>query len=401
MSHHRVLTLVTAVALASTTLAAAPATDAAAAPHAHALTPVTSVATHKEKPRSRHKSKANKRPGARQFDVVDDLSGIPAGVAPLLVHSPARNVLWLAARGSDGKLLMLERKGKHWRTHQLDASTSGLVIDGIGAKNVWLTAGGTLWRFDGRRWSNAGLPSVSYVNITSARQGGIYYVAEQNRETAEWRSWLGWTDGRGTHRFYGTGPDNGVEGNYLSAVRQDGDRVFGVWTPLLWGSGRGVFELVGDTWHHRYNYEEFFGRGNSDGDATTHTWAVLAGSTHLMLGTRYKVLAPYIWGTVPRCETWTTGETAPCDNPTLTGTGDTRTDGRLVYGTPPADAADQNGVHTPVAGRFWMIDSSAKWSQIPGDPGSYLYSITVEPHSDVAWALTTVNNKRVLQTYRG
>lgn len=315
------------------------------------------------------------------------------GAVPVTVHAPAPRDVWVAARGRDGRLLLLRQQNGRWTVHGTTvrvAAGERVTLDGLTSSEVWAVAGGTLLRFDGRRWRNAGERGVIYTTVSDAPGTGAYYgrspVAPGSREA------VGRLDRRLRHSTLSAsfGEANGNPSN-LGALRVVGSRVFAEWSGQEFNTGSThVWEYVGGRWEDRYTHGW---RAPREGDITPHAWLVQRGGRLLSLGGFAKRQSGDLTGT---CTTWSPLKgAAECATSGVVGAADTRSDGRVVIG---GNAGIENG--RPVPATFRLREAGGRERVVPGDPGRSTVSLSVEPRTDVAWAITTTGRKVHLQTAR-
>lgn len=382
-SMRRVGGLTLAGAIAATTFAAAPAQ---AATQTHGGHGHGQKASHHQHKRPSHRPAAGFRPVHRALaDVV-------------AMTSPAKGQVWFVERTGDGRVVLERKDGNRWSAMRLPIrleSGRGVKIHGSAANDVWLTVGGQLWRFDGRRWSRAGLPAGTSATTVYDVPGSEVYVGL-----------AGDTQTQGVYRLN--------RGRWTSLGRPDdaeNDKPYGpTWTPtdLTRTGGQWFatwrarphsaaeftesFALENGTWKDLYQ-SFFIGSGAYN---TLGAWLVPTRDTQIVFST---------WspssGSMPAsgyCTQWVKGvREQSCTTRWAVGAAALLPNGNIVVG-----GNDYQRYEKPlVQGTFGIRTKSGAEKLVAGDPGDKTLAMAVEPGTSMVWAATKQGRTTTIQAWKG
>ena len=360
------------------------------------------------------------------FIPVRAFGGIVATDTPLAIEATDRGTLWLAARGRNGKLVMLRTNGARALTVQrqeLDVQVSdndGVTLDGSGDE-AWMTVAGQLWHLHSGTWRRIADDRV-YISVPTAQAvadapgAGAYVAMRQfDERTGGYRSWIIWTDGAQSRALP---PLPGTDRGPIKEPLDPSDRLTGPTRPLpvttpeavalrvargtvfaeLRKSGAVTTSEVyahrrGD-WHRLYEKDY----SAEDGTAKVTAWLVPAADRHLLLGEVYsgsdRSKAHRIDGL---SRTWTARLGERSDSTTgLVGAAGVLANGKTVIGNNA-----YRGEVTSHASGFVLRTAAGKETPLSGDAGRETMAMTVEPGTNTAWALTRNGTTVQLQRYAG
>ncbi len=328
-------------------------------------------------------------PGAGTGDAfvrVADLGTQVASSNAVAMTAPAKNVVFIASAGPDGNAVVtrITRRGDGTigRTSYQLSSPAGssyyerLVIDGTSASDVWLTAGGQLWRFDGRRFLQVKLPQgVSsaatvtdvpgrsvYAGVSTATGGAVLHGQVRGGQV-RWQS-LGGAERSAGYTYS------------VEAVRVASGRVFAMFSvqqsALL---SRQAYEYGQGTWTRRFQASQ----QHSSSGTTRYAWLAPKAGNQLVLG-NYQ---DYNQRSSPYCLSWTGGKEARCTTGSDSGVAAALADGRIV------------------TGGFAIRDRAGTETRLAGETGSATRALAAERGSNTAWALNVIGDRAILQRFAG
>lgn len=315
-------------------------------------------------------------PKAAGFVPVRTLAG---GVSAAV--SPAKGELWLLRHDDQGAALD-HLKGTTWTTERVPGADTGRPSMAATARDdVWLSLGGTLRRYDGRRWSEVALPkgrdgsARSAGPVASGRRGTAYVVltgGDFGGQTHLFRFGQGrWTDlgAPPTGTTYYTLIQVVAAGDTVSVVSQ-GMRAIEVYDHVdgVWSGPTGLIHNGGGSYGH------------------LGALLVTAGQRRLAVG------GQGFTGLEPMCREWisTTAQKA-CTTTVVAGAADRLKNGSIVIGgedyrTP--SAPPRPGHPRSVEGTFALRGADGTERALSGDPGEETVLLVAERNQNAAWAVT-------------
>ena len=339
---------------------------------------------------------------ARGFEPVRATTG--AGEA-LTAVSP--NEAWVAGAGADGKVVVERVTGRRSTSTTLDvtADSGPISLDSSSSRQVWLAAGGQLWRYDGTQWASVPLPvgvtRVSAVHVASSR---VVYVGAQEPNPVP--NPYGLTENviyrhdvrAGTwERIPGPtrpGPPDAPGAQRIDRIKLVGSHLFTEVThfPAANSNWTSVHRWDGSAW------TKVIDTGNRGGGSTSSSpgWIASAPDQQLFLGASLTPGAPQH----PTCAQITPAGQQACETSTAVGGADAVTGGRVVIGGTDWNTWDQQAGFTKHEGTFVLRQPDGSEQQIPGDPGSRTIAVDAARGSTV-WALTSDGDRTWVQRYRG
>lgn len=332
-----------------------------------------------------------------------DLPRAARGAQPLALFSADPDQMWVAARAADGRLLMLLRSGTSWSVYRTSATVpegGAVTVDGGARTEVWVAAGRSLLRFDGRRWRDVSTPGTTYLGLTD-NPAGTAYVA--------WRSDA---DGQRGQLRVGTAARNGAL-RELSTSRLDAEYDQVAQVTHMDVSGGTLYVALRAQWS-KWNVQKVF-------SLVDGVWAergALASGGYSG-GGRVNALIPTGEGflalgedaaTSPRdvvrqglCVTWKPkagdvyGTSVRCFTGGIVGAAAERRDARVVIGGND-EIEWRGGVRTTVKqGTFRLRERSGAERVIPGDPGEGTLAVAAQARTHAMWAITTTGAVNTLQ----
>ncbi|MDO5698082.1 MAG: hypothetical protein Q4G51_08910 [Dermatophilus congolensis] len=349
------------------------------------------------------------------FESVHSFGGLAASGTPVTMDAVRPGEVWLAMQTPTGHLIMTRARGpqadidlRRPLGFSID-SDDEVVLDGSGHE-AWLSAAGTLWRLESRtgRWRQVSLgvsagsaPTVTTV-VDAAGPGAYAGLRQFDERTGRYRSWVAWTDGRKWRAL--TGEPGGASRDpsapiipgrdpapYVNRIRVADGSVVAEWRT------EGVTTSDTVYVHRRGAWRELYPGGftSPHGNIHVNAWLV-SGRRHLQLGEIYsgseRERAHHIEGFV---NTWTPKSGSARGTVSgLVGAAAQRTDGQIVLGT----NAYKGEVTSFVSGFFLRAPDGGE-TPLTGDAGHEVIGMSVEPISDVTWALTRNGETVQLQRY--
>ena len=346
--------------------------------------------------RDRHASEGR---GARQsgFTPVRQLGTRAATGTPVAMTAPARGVVFVLVEGPGRRaevhrITTSAKKGRHGSTTSVTRYKLGAelgdpgraTIDGTSASDVWASASGRLWRFDGRRFTQVALPKgESAVTVADAPGRGVY-VGTESKATGG-QVWRGSVGRRGTSwTSEGHASREGFEerGLPVLALRVVDGRVFALWAQQYSANlGRAVYELDSGSWAQRYLANTL----HPGGGTTSYTWLTPKAGHHVVLGRDENPSG--------RPPVFTTSE--------WDGTGL-----RQCLRGPVSDQFSEVGALLAdgrlVTSDFRIrADACNRPRPASGDPGDETLAMAAERGGNTAWALTRHGERLTLQRFAG
>ncbi|QQS02360.1 MAG: hypothetical protein IPK37_08660 [Austwickia sp.] len=303
---------------------------------------------------------------------------------PIAGVSPSRGELWLVENSGPAEPIRLEHlKSGRWSTTEIAPPGSrpgGIAMAATARDDVWLSAAGTLRRYDGATWTPVvtpkgpdGTPMAASALTTPSR--GTLYAALR----------AGWRQAPHIYRYaQGRWTDLGapvpdsltyfspeeivvVEGGLsvlarIQRVHEAFDYVDGCWTAgtrVAFGDG-GQSSMVG-------------------GFYVDSSWR------HLAVGGDGSL------GSFPACKIWSARGEEPCVSSVLTSASAQLKNGSIILGGYDYTAPKSPFVPGPARfteGSFALRSPSGAERPIPGDPGQGTELVIAERNQNTAWAVT-------------
>lgn len=374
-----------AAALASgSVLTSAPAADAAPAPQAA-------------------------RPKADRGFTPVDLPRAVRGAQPLVVHASAPNQVWVAARGTDGRLVMLLRQGASWTVHRTSVAVAAdavVTMDGGARDEVWVAAGQSLLRFDGKRWNDVSRPDTTYLRITDAPGTAVYAAWKATSEGTYGNLHVGSAAARGHLRDLaatGLGAAIPAWARVTDLEVSDGTVfVAGMWQQHKF-SDQTVASPVNGKWTVRGTaaMDGYSGTGRANAFIPRNGGFLFLGENPWSSPNQIVVQG--------LCKEWTpglpnewgyeTGTHRECTTAGAVGAAAERSDGRIVIGGRDEDTRRANTGKRAEQGTFRLRERNGKERVIQGDPGDATLSVAVQPRTNTAWAVTKQGGVNTLQQW--
>ena len=366
---------------------AAPAVNATGTAAAAATTAATQARVV-----ARGADRARPKPG---FVPVRQLGTISGNGTPVAMTAPARGVVFVLSEGARGRaevqrITTSTRRGAtstsvtRYRLDTRLGDPGRATIDGTSASDVWVTANGGLWRFDGRGFAKVALPrGESAVTVADAPGNAVYVGTESTSDGGE--VYRGTVGRRGTSwKSTGHASREGFEdfGLPILGLRVVDGRVFGMWTQQYSANlARVVYELDSGKWVSRYTANTL----HPSGGTTAYTWLAPKADEQVLLG-RYET--PRDDAPVLVTSMWSNGELSECLRGTpqewVSEKGALLADGRLVND-----------------GFTISVDACNRPRPIAGDRGDRTLAMTAERGANTAWAVTKHGDRVQLQRLAG
>lgn len=352
-----------------------------------------SVAARGERGGERGAERHRGKPG---FTPVRQLGTISGNGKPVAMTAPAKGVVFVLSADADKKaevqrITTTTRRGStstsvvRYRLGTPLGDPGRATIDGTAANDVWVTANGGLWRFDGRRFTKLSLPhGESAVTVADEPGSGVYVGTESASDGGE--VWRGTVGRRGDTSWKSTGhasregfPDYGLP---ILGLRVVDDRVFGMWAQQYSANlARVVYELDSGSWVSKYTANTW----HPSGGTTEYTWLAPKAGEQVLLE-RYEThpgAAPVLL-----TKAWSSGELNGClrgkPEEWVSQKGVVLADGRLI-----------------TDGFFVSLGACNRPRRIAGDPGNKTLTMTAERGSNAAWAVTQHGDRVQLQRFTG
>ena len=383
-SMRRVGGLTLAAAAAATTVVAAAPAEAATQVHGRG---------HGQKVAHHQHARPAPRPAAGFRPVRRAAADVVA------MTSPAKGQVWLVERARDGRVVLERGVGGRWSTMRLPIrleSGSRVKIHGSAANDVWLTAAGQLWRFDGRRWARAGLPAGTTATTVYDVPGSEVYVGLAGDLQTQGVYRLN----RGRWTSLGRPADYDVDTPYgptytPTDLTRTGGRWFATWKarPHSAAEFTESFALENGSWTHLYQ-SFFIGGGQYN---TLGAWLVPTRDTQIVF-TTWHMSSSAAMPAAGYCTSWTkaAGE-RPCSTRWAVGAAAVLPNGDVVVG-----GNDYQRYEKPVVqGTFGIRTTRGVEKLVAGDPGEKTLAMAVEPGTSTVWAATKKGGTTTIQAWKG
>ncbi len=345
-------------------------------------------------------SKRKPKP-AKGFHVVKEL---PRGALTGL--SPAKGELWLATTADHGVQLDHLRAGR-WTTQTVpvDGRVGGgsVLLTGTRRDDVWLAAGMSLRRYDGRRWRTVALPAFGFgdgpvfMNAAESPRRGVLYAALSSN---------GWNGSSRVFR-YAKGrwtalgaPDGAMEVVVAQMKVVDGALLTRTTSRF---NNQGFASYVDGTWTRLY--------GNwFDNDVVMNIggWYPRSYSNHLLLG------GGGSWENVPMCKQWIGAQPLNDCTTTRVTSASAQLKNRTIvlveddyfrFVDPWEHFTQRPPSGYVEGGGFSLRFPNGRETPLAGDPGDTTKFVVAETHRNTAWAVTGTKTdtgwKSYLQRYDG
>lgn len=396
--------LALATACTATMCAAAPSvaaaqTSTAARSAAQPSTSGTAVVQAATRTEGRQRKPPAKRPAAKR--PAAGFRAVRTTAAPVVaMHSPARGQVWFLERDASGRIILQRNDDGRWSTTRLPVTHTDYQkpdLHGSAANDVWVTAGGQLWRFDGRRWSRVGLPAGARATTVHDVPGPSVYVGLSGdlRTTGIYRLERGRWTSLGRPADSGTDTPYGPSYTPTDLTRTDG-RWFATW--LARPKSAAQWEMAAayenGTWKPLYQ-TYMYGSGTY---VRLGAWLVPTRDDQLVFTTwRYSSDDPS--AASGSCTRWTKahGTTQPCRTTWAVGAAAVLPNGNIVLGGDDVRRAGQ----APVEGTFGIRTKAGVEKYVGGDPGDATLAMTVEPRTTRVWAATKKGDVTTIQRWDG
>jgi len=377
----RVGALTLAAATAATTFAAAPAQATTQTHRGHG----PKVVSHHKPTRPSHRPAAGFRPVHRAVAEV------------VAMTSPARGQVWFVERAGNGRVVLERKVGNRWSTTRLPIrleSDARVKIHGSAANDVWLTAAGQLWHFDGRRWSRTGLPGGARATTVHDVPGSDVYVGlSGGRDTTGIFRMR-----RGRWTSLGRPADLDIDAKIGPTYRptdltQAEGRWFATWNPIAHNATYSEVSFVLERRGWVQPFQTLFkgaGEYNELG-----AWLVPSRDVQLALGRSARSLGSTRGGT---CKVWIKGSgEQQCTTRWAVGAAALLANGNIVVG---GDDYAPTGKPT-VQGTFGIRTKAGAEKLVAGDPGDKTLAMAVEPGTSMVWAATKKGGTTTIQSWKG
>ncbi len=334
---------------------------------------------------------------AKGFHVVKELPR-----KALTGLSPAKGELWLATKADHGVQLDHLRAGR-WTTQTVPVDDgvgrSPIVLTGTSRDDVWLAAGLSLRRYDGRRWTTVALPNFDsggqpvYMNTVESPRRGVLYAALSSN---------GWNGSSRVFRYAkGRWTDLGAPDDAIEVVVTQMKVVDGVLLTRTISrfNSQGFVSYVDGTWTGLYS--NWFDDGvvmNIGG------WYPRSDNNHLLLG------GGGSWKNDPMCKQWIGAQSLiDCTSTRVTSASAQLKNGTIVLVEDdhfrfkdPWEHFSQRPPSGHVEGRgFSLRHPDGRETPLAGDSGNTTPLIVAEAHRNAAWAVTAMDTGIYLQRYEG
>jgi hypothetical protein len=301
---------------------------------------------------------------------------------PLAGVSPSKGELWLVENSGPTEPIRLEHlKSGRWSTEEAAPAGSdrgSISMAATARDDVWLSAAGTLRRYDGAAWTPVATPkgpggTPMVASALTAPSRGTLYAALR----------AGWQDPAHVYRHaQGRWTDLGVPagaGSYFSPMKivvVDGG------VSVLAYNYRAIdaYDYVNGSWSPGRQV----GFNGGAQYSTVGGYYVSSALRHLVLG------GSGFGGQLPRCQKWTPKGDEQCVSSVVASASAQLKNGTIVLGghdyrTPQSPPAPPQ---RDVEGTFALRGTDGSERPIPGDPGRSTELVIAERNQNAAWAVT-------------